>query len=79
MNSSLNINHPSRKKCFDFIIKDLNQYIRDREIVESRDSIKFIELQISKTPVPEVRKALAKLVELKAQKMMIGKLPMNMR
>ena len=60
------------KNVLDFIIKDLNQYIRDREIIESRDSIKFIELQISKTPVPEVRKALAKLVELKAQKMMIG-------
>ena len=60
------------KDILDFIIKDLNQYIRDREIIEARDSIKFIELQISKTPVPEVRKALAKLIELKAQKMMIG-------
>jgi LPS O-antigen subunit length determinant protein (WzzB/FepE family) len=60
------------KQVLDFIIKDLNQYIRDREIIEARDSIKFIELQISKTPVPEVRKALAKLIELKAQKMMIG-------
>ena len=60
------------KNVLDFIIEDLNKYIRDREIIESRDSIRFIELQISKTPVPEVRKALAKLVELKAQKMMIG-------
>lgn len=60
------------KELLDFIIKDLNQYIRDREVIEARDSIKFIELQISKTPVPEVRKALAKLIELKAQKMMIG-------
>ncbi len=60
------------KEILDFIIADLNQYIKDREIIEARDSIKFIELQISKTPVPEVRKALAKLIELKAQKMMIG-------
>lgn len=60
------------KQILDFIVVDLNEYVRERELLDAKKSIEYLTIQISKTSLPEVRRALSNLIEQQTQKAMVG-------
>ena len=59
-------------KLLKFVIKSLNNYIRDKEVKKSDSQILFLEEKLSKTQHPDIRSIIAELVESNIRDSMIS-------
>ena len=63
----------SAKMWVEWLVKDLNQKIRERDITEAEESIVFLEKQLEKTQVADIKAMLFRLIEEQTKKIMIAK------
>jgi uncharacterized protein involved in exopolysaccharide biosynthesis len=62
------------KRWVDLLLKDLNEYMRQRDIKEAEDSIKYLEQQISKTNLAKMQEVFYQLIEQQTQQVMLAKI-----
>ncbi len=68
----LNTSPENSYKLVSFIIKSLNDYIRDKEVKKSSDQIIFLEETLNKTQNPEIRNIISSLIGSNLQNLMIS-------
>ena len=60
------------KNFLDQIIIDINETIRERDIQDSRRSLEFLEVEIQKTQLKEIKEQLSSLVQSQVQTIMLA-------
>lgn len=60
------------KHWLEWLVKDLNQFIAEKELSEARRSIVFLEQQIANTQVQELHNIFYSLIEEQTKKIMLG-------
>lgn len=72
---TVSIEHKSpyiAKQWVDWLISDINQVMKQRDVTEAKRSTKYLEEQIEKTNVSDIRTVLYKLVEEQAKTIMFA-------
>lgn len=60
------------KKWVDLIVEEINQTLRQEKIAESKRSIEFLELQLQKTNVAEMKRVFYNLIEEQTKSMLLA-------
>ncbi len=74
---SISVEHLSpdvAKKWLDLIIPEINSVLREKELVEAKKSIEYLEVQLSKTSVADMQSVFYQLIEEQQKKAMLAEI-----
>lgn len=73
---TLSVDHPSpvlAKLWVTWLIEDVNEYMREREIEEAQKSIEYLKMELDKTALSDMRQIFFQLIEKQIQRIMLAK------
>lgn len=60
------------KQWVDWIVADINEHMREKDIAQAKDSIEFLEKELSQTALADMKQVFFQIIEKQVRKMMLA-------